>query len=337
MRPLSKSHHIEPISDNEPAGAAADAQPTRSVVAKFEHSAALGISLLVAASFALQSLVIAHGHVSGKGSGHAEASLSALGELPEAARKPLGLAPQPVVTRNDTTGAMLALGSGLRSSAATIGAAVAEAAGETIVAKTPAGAQVGLRIDTFGPEVGKSPRIRTAMLGPAALGNAPVPRPAVTRSDADQEVIVIRPGGPRTLNLTGRNTASDSTRAAADAPRILGKATPQDIGQLVDKVHFQPHTPERCLPHNLLDVVYDVAEKFGEVQILSTFRDRERNRRVGGAEQSFHLSCQAIDFRVTGGSQAGLLAYLEGRPEVGGLKRYPLGYFHIDNGARRSW
>lgn len=328
------------MTQDEPAGAACAAVPTRSAVAKFEHSAALAISLLVAASFALQSLVIAHGHVSGQGSGHAVAAIETRDELPEAARKPLGPdreAGIPPAVARFASGAMLSLGSGLRGSAVAIGAATAEGSGETVVAKTPAGPPGGLRTDTFGPETSKSPRIRTAMLGPAALGNAPAPRAAVTRSDADQEVIVIRPGGPRTLDLTGSRGAGAGSSAGGAAPRILGKASPQDIGQLIDKVHFQPHTPERCLPHDLLDVVYDVAEKFGEVQILSTFRDRERNRRVGGAEQSFHLSCQAIDFRVTGGGQSGLLAYLEGRPEVGGLKRYPLGYFHIDNGPRRSW
>ena len=85
-----------------------------------------------------------------------------------------------------------------------------------------------------------------------------------------------------------------------------------------------------------MNVIYDVAERFGEVQILSTFRDPDRNRRVGGAPRSFHLRCKAIDFRVKG-NNTGLLQYLEQRAEVGGLKRYPLGFFHIDTGPRRTW
>lgn len=304
----------------EPAdGHPCPAKSVRASFVSFERSAALALSLLIAGSFALQSLVIAHGHVAGTVSGQAVAALVA--EVPS---RP---APPVTVAGADASHSLLNVGVGLsRSLETSARVAAAEAASE-------ASSGLGLRTSTFGPDTSKTPRIRTAMLGPAAIGNAPAPAREV-RPDEHQEVIVIRPGGPRTLNLSN-NRAAPAPQAAPQA-RVLGKATPGEAAGLVDKVHFQPHTPERCLPHDLLDVIYDVAERFGEVQILSTFRDPERNRRVGGAEQSFHLSCQAIDFRVSG-KTAGLLSYLEGRGEVGGLKRYPMGYFHIDNGPRRSW
>lgn len=307
----------------DPAGG--DACPATSVRASFvsfERSAVLALSLLIAGSFALQSLVIAHGHVAGTVSGQAVAALVAV----EAPSRP---APPVTVAGADASHSLLNVGVGLsRSLETSARAAAAEAVSE-------ASAGLGLRTTTFGPEASKTPRIRTAMLGPAAIGSAPAPA-REARADEHQEVIVIRPGGPRTLNLSNNRAAPAPAPQAAPQARVLGKATPGEAAGLVDKVHFQPHTPERCLPHDLLDVIYDVAERFGEVQILSTFRDPERNRRVGGAEQSFHLSCQAIDFRVSG-KTAGLLSYLEGREEVGGLKRYPMGYFHIDNGPRRSW
>ena len=102
------------------------------------------------------------------------------------------------------------------------------------------------------------------------------------------------------------------------------------------KIHFQAHTPDACLPPRLAGVLYDVAEKFGPVRIASTHRDPARNRRVGGKPKSFHLQCRAIDFFVDGNNK-GLVDYLKARAEVGGYKRYRQGFFHIDDGPRRTW
>ena len=108
------------------------------------------------------------------------------------------------------------------------------------------------------------------------------------------------------------------------------------LDRLRKKIHFRPSTREDCLPDGLMAVIYDVAEHFGEVRIASTYRDPRRNARVGGAHRSLHLECRAIDFLVHGRTK-GLVEYLRARPEVGGLKRYPLGHYHIDNGPRRTW
>lgn len=314
-------------------------------IASFERSAITGISLLLAASFALQSVVIVHGHVVGKSNGEAKASLSpAALKLKSAAIAAANVADNtgPVVSEHLAPGlARLAtVAKRLVAEKATIGTAAASVdasvdTGPASAARTTDGAdetaddgaaaapRFALRDDTFGPEMGRKPRLRLASIASVSSLTDAVPRPQ--RPDVEQAVLLVRPGD---RNLSQR-------------PRLLQPSVNVQRGGVrvsppVDKVHFQPHTPERCLPHDLLDVVYDVAEKFGEVQILSTFRDQDRNRRVGGAERSFHLSCQAIDFRVSG-RQPGLLAFLESRPEVGGLKRYPMGYFHIDNGPRRSW
>jgi uncharacterized protein YcbK (DUF882 family) len=70
--------------------------------------------------------------------------------------------------------------------------------------------------------------------------------------------------------------------------------------------------------------------------VESTHRSQGHNRRAGGARHSLHLSCRAIDFRVRSRVR-GVMAYLQSRPEVGGLKIYRNGIIHIDNGSRRSW
>ncbi len=102
------------------------------------------------------------------------------------------------------------------------------------------------------------------------------------------------------------------------------------------KIHFQAHTPEICLPPSLMGVIYDLAEIYGEVTILSTYRDPKRNARVGGVGKSFHLECRAIDFKVAGKAKD-IIELLRNRPEVGGYKRYSLGFYHIDDGPKRSW
>lgn len=110
----------------------------------------------------------------------------------------------------------------------------------------------------------------------------------------------------------------------------------EQLEKLRRKIHFQPTTRDDCLPPQLLHVLYDIAENFGEVRISSTHRDPLRNRRVGGARNSFHLECRAIDFIRTGNRKA-ILQFIQNHPDVGGYKLYPRGHFHIDDGQRRSW
>lgn len=95
-------------------------------------------------------------------------------------------------------------------------------------------------------------------------------------------------------------------------------------------------TPTECLPDNLKGVLAQVAEEFGAVSVQSTHRSPSRNRRAGGAPQSLHLDCRAIDFRVDANGRE-VMAWLREHPYVGGLKMYRNGIIHIDNGARRTW
>jgi uncharacterized protein YcbK (DUF882 family) len=81
-------------------------------------------------------------------------------------------------------------------------------------------------------------------------------------------------------------------------------------------------------------IVYETARRFGRVRVNSTCRSRSRNRRVGGASRSWHLTGQAVDLRVFGNIR-GAAGYL--RSAAGGYKHYGGGLFHIDNGPNRSW
>lgn len=94
--------------------------------------------------------------------------------------------------------------------------------------------------------------------------------------------------------------------------------------------------PWRCVPNSLKNVLRTVAKRYGRVVINSTHRSWAHNRRVGGKRGSYHLTCRAVDFNVYGNTK-GLSRFLRNHPSVGGFKRYKSGYFHIDNGPRRTW
>jgi uncharacterized protein YcbK (DUF882 family) len=88
-----------------------------------------------------------------------------------------------------------------------------------------------------------------------------------------------------------------------------------------------------CLHPDLRAVVAEVAATYGTVTVNSTCRSPGHNAAIGGAEHSFHLSGNAVDFRVHG-NIAGAAAFLSGR--VGGYKNSGGGLFHIDTGPRRA-
>jgi Peptidase M15 len=91
-----------------------------------------------------------------------------------------------------------------------------------------------------------------------------------------------------------------------------------------------------CLTPRLRAVLAQVAANFGPLTVNSTCRSPSHNRRVGGAPRSYHLTGNAVDFRVRG-SFGAVHAFLARQRTVGGLKHYGAGVFHIDTGPRRTW
>lgn len=89
-----------------------------------------------------------------------------------------------------------------------------------------------------------------------------------------------------------------------------------------------------CLAGNLRSIVASLTG-YGSVTVNSTCRSPGRNRRVGGARKSWHLTGNAVDFRIHGANISRVYAMLRG--SVGGIKHYGGGRFHIDNGPKRSF
>lgn len=151
---------------------------------------------------------------------------------------------------------------------------------------------------------------------------------------------IVTPLPPAAYASLPSNDRTHDPTATGSLPNAgqLGARTLSGFASLVAQgsITLRASAPTGCLPGNLTAVIADVASKFGPVSVESTHRNSGRNWRAGGARHSLHLSCRAIDFRVRTRTR-GVIAYLQGRLEVGGLKVYRNGIIHIDNGSRRSW
>lgn len=125
---------------------------------------------------------------------------------------------------------------------------------------------------------------------------------------------------------------------ARDWPRYVPGARGEDrnLGIAGERVTPDPGVPLSCLPAPVRRALNDVALRFGPVLVRSTHRGNGSFVRTDAWRGSYHRDCRAADFRVSG-NPAAVLAFLRARHELGGVKRYRNGLFHIDNGPRRSW
>lgn len=131
-----------------------------------------------------------------------------------------------------------------------------------------------------------------------------------------------------------KKKTSKTTRTSKGKVKKLKKSTAAFVGGRSRGIIY--NAPWKCVPGRLKTVISQISRKFGKVVISSTHRSGTRNRKVGGKKRSYHLRCQAVDFRVKGKTK-GLTRWLAKHPLVGGYKRYPAGHFHIDTGPRRTW
>jgi len=93
-----------------------------------------------------------------------------------------------------------------------------------------------------------------------------------------------------------------------------------------------------CAPIKLKIVLRKVARKYGPIRVHSTHRWPAENKRKGGKPKSYHLKCRAIDFSIKGDPTPNeVVNYLKSLSAVGGYARYKQGFYHIDNGPRRTW
>ncbi len=135
-----------------------------------------------------------------------------------------------------------------------------------------------------------------------------------------------------------RKTASKTSKKTASKKSAVKKIAPvkASYAAAAGARVATAGKPWDCVPGRLKAVLGQVARKYGRVTINSTHRSRVYNRKIGGKRGSYHLKCQAVDFRVHG-STKGLTGFLARHDLVGGYKRYSSGFYHIDTGPKRTW
>lgn len=134
------------------------------------------------------------------------------------------------------------------------------------------------------------------------------------------------------------------------ADRVPGPITPSDrVGIFrryfqTKEVMVMAHTSLMCpngapFPTELMRLLQDASSHFGRTAVVNSgYRTPERNRRVGGARNSQHMKCRAIDFRVAGVSVGDLRRYLMSNLHkwgIRGLGTYGM-HVHADVGDRKT-
>lgn len=212
--------------------------------------------------------------------------------------------------------------------------------------------------DLWGPgnDTAARPRSRASSRSAArqavAVDDDDEDRPVArrTRSASLPTLNRVKPRGVRVAAL-GRSAIAPETSAARTAVKRL---TPSRSAQGRTRVAALGSSPtvsripqasltggsiawranSGCLAGNLRSLVASISSNYGPLTVNSTCRSRTHNRRVGGASKSWHLTGNAVDFRMRGNIR-GAIALLSGHG--GGMKHYGGGRFHIDNGPRRRF
>ena len=101
----------------------------------------------------------------------------------------------------------------------------------------------------------------------------------------------------------------------------------------------RPDVNVGCFKPELVSLIKSAEQYFGRPAVVTSgFRDFAHNRRVGGAEKSLHMQCDAADILLDGVSKWDLARFLRAQPGRGGVGTYcHTTSVHIDIGRARDW
>ena len=94
-----------------------------------------------------------------------------------------------------------------------------------------------------------------------------------------------------------------------------------------------------CIKPELVKFIKIVERRYGRPAVVTSgYRSPSRNRRAGGAKNSMHIYCKAVDIQVEGVSKWDLAKYLRTMPGRGGVGTYcRTKSVHLDLGPKRDW
>lgn len=116
------------------------------------------------------------------------------------------------------------------------------------------------------------------------------------------------------------------------SPRVLALAVAlMSVGTLIT-VPDDLEAASSCLPGELKSRLAEIRQKFGAVEILSTYRG---GARMPSGQRSYHASCRAVDFNPPRGKYSQVASWLKST-HGGGVGTYSCGmhHIHLDNGPR---
>lgn len=99
------------------------------------------------------------------------------------------------------------------------------------------------------------------------------------------------------------------------------------------------HVDTSCFPRKLKTILARIEKEYGvKPSVNSGYRNVSYNRRVGGVEGSYHITCEAADIYVAGVGKRELAEFLRAIPDIGGVGTYGCkSIVHVDVGRRRDW
>ena len=177
------------------------------------------------------------------------------------------------------------------------------------------------------PNVSKKPKIKS-------------PKTVITKVDntdrnsggalpgvkSNSEIFGIKDQGP-----TKKKSTTKTTQVASVGS--FGRLSPNGLRVQHSKVQVA------CLKPGVLRILKMVERHYGKKPIITSgYRSPKGNRRAGGARNSQHIFCKAVDIQVEGVSKWKLAKYLRTVPGRGGVGTYcRTKSVHFDIGSKRDW
>jgi uncharacterized protein YcbK (DUF882 family) len=176
------------------------------------------------------------------------------------------------------------------------------------------------------PQIVKpAPRKPAKIVAKARTSNA-ASGSALPGVKSNSEIFGIKNEGSASSKSKSKNTQVASVGS-------LGRLSPKGLRLQHSKVQVA------CLKPGVLRILKMVERRYGKKPIITSgYRSPKGNRRAGGARNSQHIFCKAVDIQVPGVSKWQVAKYIRTIPGRGGVGTYcRTKSVHFDIGSKRDW
>jgi len=199
------------------------------------------------------------------------------------------------------------------------------------------------------PKVQKTTRVSSRIATATSVADRPVRNASKLKTKRTKKIVAsVRasranegsalPGVKSNSEIFGiknedANTSNRSQTTQVAAVGSFGRLSPNGLRIQHSKVQVA------CLKPGVLRILKVVERHYGKKPIITSgYRSPKRNRRAGGARNSQHIFCKAVDIQVEGVSKWKLAKFLRTVPGRGGVGTYcRTKSVHFDIGSKRDW